>query len=102
MKPDGTIRICVDYRGLNSITQHVQWFMLLLDYIVEKDGSAKVLSKLDLIGILSNPDGRHECRTNHIYLPIWKISDQKNAIWVKKPFGLKNASAVFPSVLEKS
>ncbi len=48
VKPEGTVRMCVDYRDLNAITPQVQWFMPSLDDIVEKAGNALILSKLDL------------------------------------------------------
>ncbi len=47
-KPDGSVRICVDFRGLNDITPQQQWWIPTLDEILEKAGNARVMSKLDL------------------------------------------------------
>ena len=38
-KPDGTIRMCVDYRKLNSVTVKDPYYMATLDEILERVGS---------------------------------------------------------------
>ncbi len=48
VKPDGKIRLCVDYRRLNATTPQLQQYIPTLDDVLEKAGNATVLSKLDL------------------------------------------------------
>ena len=47
-KPDGSIRVCVDYRSLNSVTPQTQFQIPLLEEMLAKVGQAGYLSKLDL------------------------------------------------------
>ena len=47
-KPDGSIRICVDFRKLNSNTVGDPYYMSTLDEILERVGLSSVISTLDL------------------------------------------------------
>jgi len=47
-KPDGSIRLCVDYWKINAGTSQIQYPIKQLDDILGLVGKAKVLSKLDL------------------------------------------------------
>ena len=47
-KQDGSIRLCIDYRRLNSITRPDPYYMITLNEILERVGSSSCLSKLDL------------------------------------------------------
>ena len=47
-KPDGKVRVCVDYRCLNSITNPDPYYISLVDELLQKVESSQVLSKLDL------------------------------------------------------
>ena len=47
-KTDGSIRLCVDYRKLNSVTANDPYYMTTLDEILERVGNSGCLSKLDL------------------------------------------------------
>ena len=47
-KPDGNIRLCVDYRRLNDITTKEPYYIPSFDEMVEKVGAGKVMSKIDL------------------------------------------------------
>ena len=48
IKPDQSVRLCVDYRRLNSISPQLLSYISSLDDILERAGKASVLSKLDL------------------------------------------------------
>jgi hypothetical protein len=49
-KKDGSLRMCVDYRGLNKITIK-NWYPLLLIFeLLDQLGQAKVYTKIDLLG----------------------------------------------------
>ena len=47
-KKDGTLRLCVDYRGLNNITIKNHYPLLLITEIMDRVNGAKVFSKIDL------------------------------------------------------
>lgn len=47
-KKDGGLRLCVDYRKLNSILQKDQYPLPLIDELLERVAGAKVFTKLDL------------------------------------------------------
>ena len=47
-KKDGTIRICVDYRKLNPISETDAYPMPRIDELIDKVGGAGYISTLDL------------------------------------------------------
>ena len=47
-KKDGSIRIAIDYRGVNELTEKDAYPMPRKDVIIERLASAKIFSKLDL------------------------------------------------------
>jgi len=48
LKPDGTLRLCVDYRGLNKITMKNKYPLPLMNELRSRLGKATVFTKLDL------------------------------------------------------
>jgi hypothetical protein len=46
-KKDGSLRVCVDYRGLNKITQKNRHFLPHIDELIDRLRTAKCFSKLD-------------------------------------------------------
>ncbi len=47
-KPDGSIRLCIDYRCLNSVTQPDPYMMPKVQDLLDRISQARWLSKLDL------------------------------------------------------
>ncbi len=47
-KSDGSVRLCVDYRGVNKVTAQMHYPIPHLDDLLNKVGKSIVLSKLDL------------------------------------------------------
>ena len=47
-KPDGSIRLCIDYRCLNSMTQPDPYMMPRVQDLLDRISQARWLSKLDL------------------------------------------------------
>ena len=47
-KPDGSVRLCIDFRKVNSITTPDPYAMLLINDLIDQLGEAKILSKIDL------------------------------------------------------
>ena len=95
-KKDGTLRICIDYRRLNSVTVPDPYYMCTLDEILEKVGNSGCLSKLDLskgyyqIGI----DEDSKDKTAFV-TPFGKFR------FNRMPFGLRNAPAIFQRTMEE-
>ena len=47
-KPDGTLRLCVDYRGLNKITTKNRYPLPLIGEMLDRISRAKYFTKVDL------------------------------------------------------
>src|SRR6266481_7005180 len=47
-KKDGTLRLCVDFRKLNQITQRDQYPIPLVTNLIDQLGSAQIYTKFDL------------------------------------------------------
>ncbi len=93
-KPDGTLRLCVDYRGLNSMTKKNQYLLPLIDEILDFLSNARVFTKIDL---------------KNAYYRFWIREDDewKTAFRTRyglfeyrvMPFELTNAPASFQSYI---
>ena len=93
-KKDGSLRPCIDYRGLNAITVKNRYPLPLLSSALEPVQSATVFSKLDL-------------RNAYHLVRIRRGDEWKTAFktplghfeYLVMPFGLSNAPAVFQSLV---
>ena len=89
-KPDGLIRMCIDYRKLNEITVSDAYPVPRVSEILEKIGKAKYLSHFDLV-------------KGYWQVPISENTREKSAFvtpfglyeFLVMPFGLVNAPAMF-------
>ncbi len=93
-KPDGSHRLVVDFRVLNSATVKERYPMPLADELFDRLGNAKVFSKFDITSafhqIRMKPEDVHKTgfRTRHGH---WQ--------WRVLPFGLTNAPATFQRMM---
>ena len=62
-KPDGSIRLSVDCRKLNTVTKQDPWYMPILEEVVSAIGNCRVVSKLDLV---CNPASPVHLLTSHL------------------------------------
>ena len=95
-KPDGSIRICVDFRKLNSIMVGDPYYMSTLNEILESVGQSSVISILDLAKVFHQiPMAEADIDKTAFVTPFGKFT------YTRMPFGLKNAPAVFQRVMDE-
>ena len=95
-KPDGHLRLVVDYRGLNKVTIHNKYPILMMTELKDRVKDAQIFTKLDL------NDGFHLIR-------IRKGDEWKTAFRTRyglyeykvMPFGLVNAPATFQTMMNE-
>jgi len=93
-KPDGRLRLCVDYHQLNKLTILNKYALPLMTKLRERVAGANLFTKLDL------KDGYHLIR-------IKKVDEWKTAFRTQyghyeykvMPFGLVNAPATFQAMM---
>jgi len=95
-KPDATLRMCVDYRGLNKITTKDRYPLPYIEDLLDKLHGAQVFTKLDLASryhqVQLHPD---DCHKTAFIAP--------DGFYEYKviPFSLANAPAAFMLMINK-
>lgn len=93
-KKDGTLRLCVDYRGLNKVTVRNRYPLPLIPQLLEQLSRAKVFTKIDLRGaynlvrIKPGDEWKTAFRTRYGHFEYRVM-----------PFGLTNAPAIFQHMM---
>lgn len=93
-KKDGSLRMCVDYRGLNKITIKNRYPLPLISGLLEQLGQAKIYTKVDLRGaynlvrIKEGDEWKTAFRTRYGHF-------EYNVM----PFGLTNAPGIFQHLM---
>lgn len=93
-KPDGSLRLCVDYRGLNAITVKNRYPLPRIDELMDRLVNAQYFTKLDL------RDAYHRIRIKRG--DEWKTAFRTrygHFEYMVMPFGLTNAPATFQSYI---
>ena len=94
-KTDGTIRLCIDYRKLNTLTVADPYYMTTLEEILERVGNSGCLSKLDLSkGFYQIGIEKESIEKTAFITPFGKFA------FTRMPFGLRNAPAIFQRTME--
>ena len=96
-KPDGSWRICYDYRGLNAITEPQVEPLPHIDALLDETRGAKWFTKFDLA------QGYHQVRIREA--DWWKTSFRSQLgqfEWKVMPFGLQGASSVLMRVMNSA
>lgn len=96
-KADGTLRLCVDYRGLNRITIKNRYPLPLISEILDRIQGAQWFTKLDIkdayyrIRIREGDEWKTAFRTRYGHYE-----------YMVMPFGLTNAPATFQSYIHSA
>jgi hypothetical protein len=96
-KKDGSLRLCVDYRGLNAITVKNRYPLPLISEIMDRVNGATVFSKIDL------KEAYHKIRIEEG--EEWKTAFRTrygHFEYLVMPFGLTNAPAVFQAYINQA
>ena len=96
-KPDGSLRMCIDYRALNAITKKNKYPLPRIDDLMDTLSGAKVFSAMDMTSgynqfMLSPSDIPKTAFNTHIGKYEWKVL----------PMGLSNAPAVFQAEMNRA
>ena len=94
-KKDGTLRMCVDYRGINALTRKIRYPLPRIEELFDVLGRAKVFSRLDL------KSGYHQLRMHpdaiHKTAFVTRFGQFE---YVTAPFGLTNLPSYFQKLMQ--
>lgn len=89
-KPGGGLRVCVDYRALNAITEKSRYPIPNINETLSRLGRAKIFTKLDVVAAFN----RIRIKEGHEYLTAFNTRYGQFEYLVM-PFGLYNAPGTF-------
>jgi Reverse transcriptase (RNA-dependent DNA polymerase) len=89
-KKDGSLRLCVDYRGLNKVTRKNRYPLPLISEIINRVAGAAIFTKLDLRDAFN----RIRIKEGHEWKTAFRTRYGLYEYNVM-PFGLTNAPATF-------
>jgi hypothetical protein len=89
-KKDGSLRLCVDYRGLNRVTKKNRYPIPLIGDLIDRLKSAKIFSKIDLRAGYNNIRIRPGDEWKTAFRTRYGLFE-----YLVMPFGMTNAPATF-------
>jgi len=94
-KPDGSARLCVDFKKVNAITQDQPFYMPRVEEVLEGVGKSLFISKLDL------SKGYYQVRMSPEDIQKTAFVCHRGRYeFLRMPFGVKNAPACFQEVMQ--
>jgi AcrR family transcriptional regulator len=95
-KPDGSLRMCIDYRALNKLTLKNKYPLPRIEDLLDNLSGARYFSSLDLTS------GYHQLRLPASDIPKTAFNTHFGKFeWRVLPMGLSKAPAVFQSVMNR-
>jgi hypothetical protein len=95
-KHNGSIRLCVDYRKLNDITQSDGYQILRIDGIIQKLGDSNYLSRVDLSKGFWQCKLHEQSRAKSAFITLFGQYE-----FTVMPFGMKTAPSTFARFIDK-
>lgn len=96
-RPDGSLRMCQDFRRLNSVTKKNNHPIPAVESILAKLRRAKVISTIDL----SQAYHQVELEENSRKYTAFRVPGRGVFQYKRMPFGLANAPGVFQGLIDK-
>ena len=94
-KPDGSARLCVDFKRINAVTRQQPFFMPRVEEVLEGVGKATFISKIDLT------KGYYQIRMKESDVPKTAfICHRGKYEFLRMLFGVKNTPAVFQELMQ--
>jgi len=94
-KPDGTARLCVDFKRVNAITTNQPFYMPHVEEVLEGVGNSKYISKLDL------SKGYYQVKMCEEDVSKTAFVCHRGRFeFTRMPFGVKNAPACFQELMQ--
>ena len=93
-KNDGSLRLCIDYRGLNKLTRKNEYPLLRVDGLFDHLYESKIYSKVDL------KTGYNQVKIKEEHVSKTRFRSRLGHYeYVVMPFGLTNAPATFMTLM---